>query len=99
MRFKVEVVTTAKKDLKAGDILDGLGGFAYYGECENAPVVRAEKLLPVALAEGKVLIRDIAKDTAISWGDVTERNPEPIEVAYRSIRYNERSLHECRLVI
>jgi predicted homoserine dehydrogenase-like protein len=84
--FKVEVITTAKRDLQAGETLDGLGGFCHYGECENTPVVRQENLLPVALAEGKTLIRDIAQDTAISWADVAERKPDPIEVAYRSIR-------------
>ena len=84
--FKVEVIATAKKDLKAGDVLDGLGGFDYYGECENTAVVRAQTLLPVALAQGKTLIRDIAQDTALSWGDVARGDPDPIEVAYRSIR-------------
>ena len=67
-------------------MLDGLGGFDYYGECENTAVVRAQTLLPVALAQGKTLIRDIAQDTALSWGDVARGDPDPIEVAYRSIR-------------
>ena len=68
---KVEVVTVAKKDLKAGDTLDALGGYTYYGECEKAPVAAAERLVPVGLAEGCVLTRDIAKDEAISYADVT----------------------------
>jgi len=68
---KVEVITVAKKDLKAGDTLDALGGYTYYGECEKAPVAAAERLVPVGLAEGCVLTRDIAKDEAISYADVT----------------------------
>ena len=83
--FKVEVVTTAKKDLKAGDILDGLGGFAYYGECENRPVVLEENLLPVGLAEGKRLVRGVLKDEVITWADVDLTTPCPVEQAYRSI--------------
>lgn len=68
---KVEVITVAKKDLKAGETLDALGGYTYYGECEKAPVASAEGLIPVGLAEGCVLTRDIAKDEAISYADVT----------------------------
>jgi predicted homoserine dehydrogenase-like protein len=34
--IRVEVIATAKRDLKAGEVLDGLGGFMTYGECENA---------------------------------------------------------------
>ncbi|WP_040157458.1 NAD(P)H-dependent oxidoreductase [Mobilicoccus massiliensis] len=68
---KVEVITVAKKDLKAGETLDALGGYTYYGECEKAPVAAAERLIPVGLAEGCVLTRDVAKDEAISYDDVT----------------------------
>ena len=68
---KVEVITVAKRDLKAGETLDALGGYTYYGECEKAPIVAAENLVPVGLAEGCVLTRDIAKDEAISYADVT----------------------------
>ena len=42
----------------------------YYGECEKAEVTAAERLLPVGLAEGCVLTRDIAKDEAIGYDDV-----------------------------
>ena len=68
---KVEVITVAKRDLKAGETLDALGGYTYYGECEKAPIAAAERLVPVGLAEGCVLTRDIAKDEAISYADVT----------------------------
>lgn len=67
---KVEVITIAKKDLVAGERLDALGGYMYYGECEKAEVTAAERLLPVGLAEGCVLTRDIAKDEAIGYDDV-----------------------------
>ncbi len=67
---KVEVITIAKKDLKAGETLDALGGYTYYGECEKGSVTAGERLLPVGLAEGCVLKRDIAKDEAIGYDDV-----------------------------
>ncbi|WP_131106022.1 NAD(P)H-dependent oxidoreductase [Ornithinimicrobium sufpigmenti] len=67
----VDVVTVAKRDLKAGETLDALGGYTYYGECERASTVHQERLLPVGLAEGCVLTRDIAQDEVIGYADVT----------------------------
>ena len=81
---KVEVIAIAKRDLKSGETLDGLGGYTHYGICENTPVVREERLLPSGLAEGKVLLRDIAKDSPIGWADVIEVN-RPIDAAYHSM--------------
>lgn len=66
----VEVVTIAKTALKAGDRLDGLGGFKAYGECENTPTVIAEDLLPIGLAEGAMLQRDIDQDAPVRMADV-----------------------------
>ena len=45
----VEVAAIAKRNLRAGELLDGMGGFTAYGECENASVCRAENLLPIGL--------------------------------------------------
>ncbi len=66
----VEVVTIAKTDIAAGETIDGFGGFLSFGECENHDVARAEGLLPVAMAEGARLERDVAKDTALTFDDV-----------------------------
>jgi predicted homoserine dehydrogenase-like protein len=65
-----DVVTVAKRDLRAGDTLDGIGGFDSYGMIENAGVSRAERLLPMGLAGGCVLTRDVPRDTAVSYDDV-----------------------------
>jgi predicted homoserine dehydrogenase-like protein len=67
---RTEVVAIAKRDLAAGETLDGLGGFCAYGVVENAEVVAEETLLPIGLSEGAVLKRAIAKDDAIRTGDV-----------------------------
>lgn len=67
---KVDVVATAKTDLKAGEVLDGLGGYMTYGLCENADVTHAQRLLPIGLAEGCTLKRDITKDEVITCDDV-----------------------------
>ncbi len=66
----VEVVTTAKVDLKAGQVLDGIGFYMTYGQCENAEIAQAEQLLPMGVAEGCRLKRDIGKDQVISYQDV-----------------------------
>lgn len=67
----VDVITIAKRDLKKGEVLDGIGHFMTYGQCENSDVVLAEKLLPIGQAEGGVLKRDIKKDGVITHADVT----------------------------
>jgi predicted homoserine dehydrogenase-like protein len=67
----VEVVATAKVDLTAGQAIDGLGGYLTYGLCENAPIARKENLLPMGLAEGAVLKRDIPQDQVLTFDDVT----------------------------
>jgi predicted homoserine dehydrogenase-like protein len=65
-----DVITVAKRDLKAGEMLDGIGGFTCYGMLENSPICREENLLPMGLSEGCHIIRGIQKDTAISYSDV-----------------------------
>ena len=66
----VEVVATAKRDLHPGDKLDGIGQFLLYGQCENADVVQREGLLPMGLAEGAVVQREIARDEVLRREDV-----------------------------
>jgi predicted homoserine dehydrogenase-like protein len=66
----VEVVTLAKTDLARGTVLDRLGGYHYYGECDRADTAARDRLLPVGLAEGCTVLRDIAKDEVISYDDV-----------------------------
>jgi predicted homoserine dehydrogenase-like protein len=65
-----EVVTVAKRDLKAGERLDGIGGFCAYGLIENAPVSRSMSALPIGLSEDRVLRRDVAKDDVVAFDDV-----------------------------
>ncbi|MFD2515309.1 NAD(P)H-dependent oxidoreductase [Pontibacter locisalis] len=66
----VEVVATAKTDLKAGQVIDGIGHYMTYGLCENADTTAAENLLPIGVAEGCVLKRDIPKDQVLTYDDV-----------------------------
>jgi predicted homoserine dehydrogenase-like protein len=67
----VEVVTVAKRDLPAGTVIDGLGGYDSYGVAERADVTATETLLPMGVAEGCVTKRAIAKDEVLTYADVT----------------------------
>lgn len=66
----VDVVATAKIDIKAGQVLDGIGGYHTYGLAENAQTCHRQRLLPMGLAEGCTLTRDVAKDAVLTYDDV-----------------------------
>lgn len=66
-----DTVAVAKKDIKAGERLDGIGGFCVRGVIEDHEVVRAKNLVPIGLVSGNVTAkRDITKGTFISEDDV-----------------------------
>lgn len=66
----VDVIATAKIDLRSGQVLDGIGGYMTYGVCENSNTVFEQNLLPIGLAEGCRLRRDVAKDHVLVLDDV-----------------------------
>jgi predicted homoserine dehydrogenase-like protein len=72
-----EVLTVAKRDLVAGDILDGIGGFDTYGDIDNAPIAARERCLPMGLSQGCTLTKDVRKDQVITYGDVSVRKARP----------------------
>ncbi len=65
-----ETITVAKKDLKAGDTLDALGGFSVYGMIERADVARRDNLLPLGLAPGSRLVKDVPMGAPVTYDDV-----------------------------
>ncbi len=67
---RVDVITLAKTNLKAGETLDGIGYYMTYGQCERSDMVLAQQLLPMGLAEGCRLKRDIPKDQVLTYDDV-----------------------------
>jgi predicted homoserine dehydrogenase-like protein len=69
-RPRVDVVATAKIDLKAGQVLDGMGYYMTYGQAENSDVAHTERLLPMGLAEHCRLKRDIPRDRVLTYDDV-----------------------------
>ncbi|MBL8513005.1 MAG: Gfo/Idh/MocA family oxidoreductase [Betaproteobacteria bacterium] len=65
-----DTVAYAKKDLKAGDRLDGMGGFTCYGLVDRYETCRSADYLPMAVSLDCVMKRDMAKDQPITYADV-----------------------------
>jgi predicted homoserine dehydrogenase-like protein len=66
----VEVCAMAKRDLKAGEVLDEYGMYMTYGEAVNADEMSTLRLLPEGLVEGCRLQVDIPRDQALTYDDV-----------------------------
>lgn len=75
--FNSDVVATAKKPLKAGEILDGEGGYSVWGKQMPAAKSLALGGLPIGLAQNVTLKADIAEGAHLTWSDVAidEHNP------------------------
>jgi predicted homoserine dehydrogenase-like protein len=67
----VEVCAVAKRDLRTGEVLDDYGMYMTYGEAVNADEMCLNRYLPEGLVEGCVLTRDVAKDSVLTYYDVT----------------------------
>jgi len=66
----VEVVATAKTNLETGDIIDDIGGYKTYGQCENAAITAEYNLLPMGLAAGCRLKQNVKQDQVLTYSDV-----------------------------
>jgi predicted homoserine dehydrogenase-like protein len=75
-----EVVTVAKRDLRAGECLDGIGGYCGYGLIDNASTARDTNALPIGLSAGCILRRDVPKDGVVTFDDVDASALDPFVV-------------------
>lgn len=80
-----ECITIAKKDLKAGETLDGIGEYCYRASIELADVASAGNMLPVGLAKGAVLKVDVAKDEVITY-DMVELDNRSVLLQLRRMQ-------------
>ncbi|PWR03298.1 flagellar biosynthesis protein FlgA [Meridianimarinicoccus roseus] len=76
------VVAVAKRALKAGEILDGEGGFTVWGKAQ--PLARAADALPIGLAQGVPLLRDIPQGAVLGLDDVRFAKDDPVPALYRA---------------
>lgn len=65
-----DVLAIAKRDLKKGEVLDGIGGSTCYGAIDNTDVIHKENLLPMGLTDGCQLMKDVTKDSALKYTDI-----------------------------
>jgi predicted homoserine dehydrogenase-like protein len=68
--FQANVYAYAKRDLREGERLDGIGGYMCYGLVENARESELNHGLPICLADGALLQRRVSKDEKILLEDV-----------------------------
>jgi predicted homoserine dehydrogenase-like protein len=80
--FRSDVVATAKRNLKKGEVLDGEGGFCVWGKQTPAERSLAEGYLPLGLAQNVTLKRDIAEGERLRWSEV-QFDPNNIAVRVR----------------
>ena len=80
--FNSDVIATAKRGLKAGEMLDGEGGFCVWGKQTPATDSLEKGYLPLGLAHQVKLRNDIAEGQRLTWADV-EYDPTDIAVKVR----------------
>jgi len=68
--FVSDVVSVAKRDLKAGEVLDGEGGFTVWGKAQPAAKSLQFGALPIGLAHGVTVTRPIKEGEVVRWQDV-----------------------------
>jgi predicted homoserine dehydrogenase-like protein len=68
--WNADVVATAKRDLRAGEMLDGEGGYTVWGKLLPAATSVATGGLPLGLAHDVRLVRPVKKGQSLSWADV-----------------------------
>ncbi|MFS8037606.1 NAD(P)H-dependent oxidoreductase [Xanthobacter sp. AM11] len=78
--FFSDVAATAKRDLAAGEMLDGEGGHTVYGRIMRAEESLLRGVLPIGLAHRVVLKRPVAKGAAIGWADVEMADSDTVRI-------------------
>ncbi|MEM9277155.1 MAG: Gfo/Idh/MocA family oxidoreductase [Pseudomonadota bacterium] len=68
--FRGDVVAVAKRDLKAGETLDGEGGYTVAGQLRPATISLKDKMLPLGLTGNIKMKRDVAVDQVLTYDDV-----------------------------
>ncbi|MFC7327407.1 NAD(P)H-dependent oxidoreductase [Marinactinospora rubrisoli] len=68
--FRGDVTSVTKRALRAGEVLDGEGGFMVYGRLAPAQASLAQRAFPIGLAHGARIRRDVPAGTVLTWDDV-----------------------------
>jgi predicted homoserine dehydrogenase-like protein len=68
--WNADVVATAKRDLAAGEVLDGEGGYTVWGKLQPADKSLRMGGVPLGLAHDVKLVRAVQKGQCLTWADV-----------------------------
>ena len=68
--WRGDAVAVAKRPLKAGERLDGEGGWTVYAKAQPATISTRDRLLPIGLAHDVTLMRDVAQGEMLKMDDV-----------------------------
>ncbi|MGC2775171.1 MAG: Gfo/Idh/MocA family oxidoreductase [Bradyrhizobium sp.] len=82
--FRGDVVAVAKKDLRAGDVLDGEGGYTVWGKLLPAAASLTLGALPIGLAHRVTLTSDIAHGAVVRWSDVA------IDISDETVKFRKQ---------
>ncbi len=85
--YNAEVVSVAKKNLKAGEKLDGEGGYCARGKLISSLQSKKESLLPLGLSDNAILKKNINKNSIIKLEDVELELPKEV-IEARRYQYN-----------
>jgi predicted homoserine dehydrogenase-like protein len=78
--FRGDVASIAKRPLKAGEMLDGEGGYTVWGKVLPAARSLSEGALPIGLAHKVKLTRDVPQGGVVRWADVQMPDSEAARV-------------------
>lgn len=68
--FRSDLVAVSKKDLKAGEVLDGEGGYCVAGQLRPSRISVPMQALPLGLTGDVRLLRDVPADAVLTYEDV-----------------------------
>jgi len=83
--FAGDVVATAKRDLSAGEVLDGEGGYTVYGRLQPSAEASRTRGLPIGLAHRVTLLNAIPAGSPIGWSDVRYDPANPAVLVRREM--------------
>ena len=83
--FAGDVVATAKRNLSAGEVLDGEGGYTVFGKLQPSATALRTRGLPIGLAHNVTLLNDVPAGSLIGWSDVRHDDADPAVLIRREM--------------
>ena len=88
--FAADVVATAKRDLRCGEMLDGEGGYTVWGKLLPSASSLRMGALPIGLAQNVTLRSDVARGAPVRWCDVEERHGDAVVQSRKAMELQYR---------